>query len=137
MSEQNACANCRWFVKDRLYYEGACMNGDSEYYDETDAERLNALEVASVEKETDSKPEPLTVEQLREMEKAGVGIYVCRTEDSPIFRDKRYTAAVLDTTWVAGVMKPQLQAIYGRSLTLPEDEYGKTWLAYKANPEGE
>ena len=79
--------------------------------------------------------EPLTIEQLREMEQRGEGIYVTHADGSPIFRGKQYTAAVLDRIAAFGAMGYHLQAIYGRGLTLTEDDCGKTWLAYRRPPE--
>ena len=81
--------------------------------------------------------EPLTIEQLREMEQRGEGIYVTHADGSPIFRGKQYTAAVLDRIAAFGAMGYHLQAIYGRGLTLAEDDCGKTWLAYDHKPGGE
>ena len=81
--------------------------------------------------------EPLTIEQLREMEQRGEGIYVTHADGSPIFRGKQYTAAVLDRIAAFGAMGYRLQAIYGRGLTLAEDDCGKTWLAYAHKPGGE
>jgi hypothetical protein len=80
--------------------------------------------------------EPLTLEQLREMEQRGEGIYVTHADGSPIFRGKQYTAAVLDRIAAFGAMGYHLQAIYGRGLTLAEDDCGKTWLAYRHKPIG-
>lgn len=79
--------------------------------------------------------EPLTLEQLREMEQHGEGIYVTHADGSPIFRGKQYTAAVLDRIAAFGAMGYHLQAIYGRGLTLAEDDYEKTWFAYRRPPE--
>ena len=79
--------------------------------------------------------EPLTIEQLLEMERRGEGIYVTHADGSPIFRGKQYTAAVLDRIAAFGAMGYHLQAIYGRGLTLAEDDCGKTWLAYRRPPE--
>jgi hypothetical protein len=80
--------------------------------------------------------EPLTIEQLLEMEQRGEGIYVTHADGSPIFRGKQYTAAVLDRIAASVAMGYHLQAIYGRGLTLAEDDCGKTWLAYRRQPEG-
>ena len=81
--------------------------------------------------------EPLTIEQMREMEQRGEGIYVTHADGSPIFRGKQYTAAVLDRIAAFGAMGYHLQAIYGRGLTLAEDDCGKTWLAYDHKPGGD
>ena len=81
--------------------------------------------------------ETLTLEQLREMEQRGEGIYVTHADGSPIFRGKQYTAAVLDRIAAFGAMGYHLQAIYGRGLTLAEDDCGKTWLAYAHKSGGE
>lgn len=80
--------------------------------------------------------EPLKLEQLLEMEQHGEGIYVTHADGSPIFRGKQYTAAVLDRIAAFVAMGYHLQAIYGRGLTLAEDDCGKTWLAYRRPPEG-
>lgn len=79
---------------------------------------------------------PLTLDELRGMEERGEAIYVCKIDETPIFRGNLFTAAVLDTTQAFGTLNGlHLQAIYGRQLTLAEGDYGKTWLAYRRPPE--
>lgn len=87
---------------------------------------LSALRLQA-ERET---TKPLTPEELREREQCGQGIYVYHIDGAPIFPEKQYTAAVLDRTAAFGDMGYHLQAIYGRGLTLAEDDYGLTWIAY-------
>ena len=91
--------------------------------------------IACLNRRAQPANEPLTIEQLLEMERRGEGIYVTHADGSPIFRGKQYTAAVLDRIAAFGAMGYHLQAIYGRGLTLAEDDCGKTWLAYRRPPE--
>ena len=91
--------------------------------------------IACLNRRVQPANEPLTIEQLLEMERRGEGIYVTHADGSPIFRGKQYTAAVLDRIAAFGAMGYHLQAIYGRGLTLAEDDCGKTWLAYRRPPE--
>jgi len=80
-------------------------------------------------------PQPLTLDELKQLELAGIGIYISNTDGGPIFRGNKYTAAVLDKTVAFGTIgEYRLQAIYGRGLTLAESDYSKTWLAYRHKP---
>lgn len=81
--------------------------------------------------------EPLTLDELREMAQRCEGIYICNIDGTPVLRDQKYCAAVLDFSRVFGSNGPRVHAIYGDNLTLGGDEYGKTWLAYRRPPEGE
>lgn len=78
---------------------------------------------------------PLTLEELRGMVKRCEGVYVAKTDGSPLFRERRYCAAVLDVKPAFGSSVMHIQAIYGDKLTLWEDDYGKTWVAYPYPPE--
>lgn len=80
---------------------------------------------------------PLTLDELREMAQRCEGIYICNIDGTPVLRDQKYCAAVLDFSRVFGSNGPRVHAIYGDNLTLGGDEYGKTWLAYRRPPEGE
>ena len=80
------------------------------------------------------KNEPLTLDELREMAQKCEGVYVAHVDGSPVFRGQRYCAAVLDFSPAFGSTTLHVHAIYGDRLTLWEDEYGKTWLAYRHKP---
>lgn len=77
---------------------------------------------------------PLTLEELRGMVQRCEGIYVSKTDGMPLFREKKYCAAVLDIMPAFGSSHMHIQAIYGDKLTLWEDDYGKTWVAYRRPP---
>ena len=79
----------------------------------------------------------LTIDDLREMVKWCEGVYVAKVDGSPLFREQRYCAAVLDVKPAFGSSVMHIQAIYGNNLTLWEDDYGKTWVAYPYPPEAE
>lgn len=91
-------------------------------------ERDNRLESDAV------KNEPLTMEELRQMAQRCEGVYVAHVDGSPVFRGKRYCAAVLDFSPAFGSNTLHVHAIYGDRLTLWEEDYGKTWLAYRSKP---
>jgi len=78
---------------------------------------------------------PLTLEELRGMGQRCEGIYVAYPDGAPVFREQTYCAAVLDFSPAFGSVKMHVHAIYGDRLTLWEDDYGKTWLAYRRKPE--
>ncbi len=80
---------------------------------------------------------PLTLEELREMVQSCEGIYVANVDGSPVFRDQTHCAAVLDVSPAFGSAVRHIHAIYGDRLTLWEEEYGVTWLAYSRKPESE
>lgn len=86
------------------------------------------------EQEERANPDPLTLDELREIAKQCEGVYVAHVDGSPVFRGKRYCAAVLDFSTVFGSNPLHVHAIYGERLTLWEDDYGKTWLAYRNKP---
>lgn len=90
--------------------------------------------VASIcEKLGAAEEQPLTLEELREMTMRGEGIYVANTDGRPLFRERKYCAAVLDMVPTYGG-PAHIQAIYGEKLSLWEDDYGKTWVAYRRPP---
>lgn len=78
---------------------------------------------------------PLTMEELREMAERCEAVYVAHTDGREVFRGRKYCAAVLDIAPVFGSMGTHIQAIYGDKLTMWEDDYGKTWVAYHRPPE--
>lgn len=81
--------------------------------------------------------EPLTLDELREMAQRCEGIYVTHLDGSPVFRNQTHCAAVLDVSPAFGSAVMHVHAIYGDRLTMWEDEYGKTWLAYRHKPKEE
>ena len=87
-------------------------------------------------KQAEEKAEPLTLKELRERAERCEGVYVAHTDGREVFRGRKYCAAVLDIAPVFGSMGTHIQAIYGDKLTMWEDDYGKTWLAYSRPPEG-
>ena len=91
-------------------------------------ERDNRLESDAV------KNEPLTLDELRKMAQRCEGVYVAHVDGSPVFRGKRYCAAVLDFSPAFGSNTLHVHAIYGDRLTLWEDDYRKTWIAYRSKP---
>jgi len=99
------------------------------------AEALNMALAALQAQAEAEKNEPLTLEELREMGQRCEGIYVAYPDGAPVFREQTYCAAVLDFSPAFGSMKMHVHAIYGDRLTLWEDDYGKTWLAYRRKPE--
>ena len=80
------------------------------------------------------KDEPLTLDELRKMAERCEGVYVARDDGAPLFRERRYCAAVLDIVPEFGSSEMHIQAIYGRNLTLWEGDYKKTWVAYRVPP---
>lgn len=78
---------------------------------------------------------PLTLEELREMAQRCEGVYVAHTDGSAVFRGQKYCAAVLDFSPAFSSTATHIHAIYGDRLTMWEDDYGKTWLAYRRRPE--
>lgn len=91
---------------------------------------------AELEKVTEERenPKPLTLDELRKMAQRCEGVYVAHVDGSPVFREKRYCAAVLDFSPAFGSNTLHVHAIYGDRLTLWEDDYGKTWIAYRSKP---
>lgn len=77
----------------------------------------------------------LTLAELREMADKCEGVYVAHIDGSPVFRGLKYCAAVLDFSPAFGSITMHVHAIYGDRLTMWEDDYGKTWLAYRRRPE--
>ena len=77
---------------------------------------------------------PLALEELRGMVQRCEGIYVAKTDGTPLFREKKYCAAVLDIVPAFGSSEMHIQAIYGRNLTLWDDDYKKTWVAFRCPP---
>ena len=93
------------------------------------------LAVAALrEQEKRENPKPMTLDELRQMAQRCEGVYVAHVDGSPVFRGKRYCAAVLDFSPAFGSNTLHVHAIYGDRLTLWEDDYGKTWLAYRSKP---
>lgn len=86
------------------------------------------------EQEERESPTPLTLDELRQMAQRCEGVYVAHVYGSPVFRGKRYCAAVLDLSPAFGSNTLHVHAIYGDRLTLWEDDYGKNWLAYRSKP---
>lgn len=80
---------------------------------------------------------PLTPDEMWEMAQKCEGIYIARVDGTPVFRGQKYCAAVLDFSPAFGSAALHVHAIYGDRLTLWEDDYGKTWLAYRRKPEEE
>lgn len=99
---------------------------------------LNLAVNALREKAERENPQPLTVEELREMAERCEPIYITRIDDeTPIFRGNKIVGGVLDKAAVMNVADHlPFMAIYGRNLTLAESDYGKTWLAYRTKPTG-
>ena len=86
------------------------------------------------ERDTQEKNETLTLDDLRQMVERCEGVYIAHTDGKEVFRGQKYCAAVLDTAQAFGSMGTHIQAIYGDKLTMREDDYGKTWLAYRQPP---
>ena len=86
------------------------------------------------EEEPLTRNEPLSLEELRKMAERCEGVYVARDDGAPLFRERRYCAAVLDIVPEFGSSEMHIQAIYGRNLTLWEGDYKKTWVAYRVPP---
>ena len=80
-----------------------------------------------------AEEQPLTLEELREMTMRCEGIYIANIDGRPLFRERKYCAAVLDMVPTYGG-PAHIQAIYGEKLSLWEDDYGKTWVAYRRPP---
>ncbi len=112
-------------------YLACCADGLDSDFDEAVELVVAALQV-QIEAE---KIEPLTLEELREMAQRCEGVYVAHSDGTPVFREQTYCAAVLDFSPSFGSTKMHVHAIYGDRLTFWEDEYGKTWLAYRRKPE--
>ena len=83
----------------------------------------------------ESPTAPLTLEELWEMGQRCEGVYVAHMDGSPVFRGQKHCAAVLDFSLTFGSNAMHVHAIYGDRMTLREDDYGKTWLAYRRKPE--
>lgn len=81
------------------------------------------------------KNAPLTLDKLREMAQKCEGIYIAHVDGTPVFRGQKYCAAVLDFSPTFGSTALHIHAIYGDRLTVWEDDYGKTWIAYRFKPE--
>lgn len=86
------------------------------------------------EKADRDNPQPLTLGELKGFALDCRPVYVCNVDKQPMFRENIYCGASLDLIPVWGSFKLHLQAIYGRNLTLDEDNYGISWLAYKHKP---
>lgn len=81
------------------------------------------------------KNEPLMLDDLRQMAERCEGVYIAHTDGKEVFRGQKYCAAVLDTSPAFGSVGTHVHAIYGDRLTMWEDDYGKTWIAYRRPPE--
>lgn len=99
-----------------------------------DSGRLSALREQDAKVVEIDQVKPLTLEELRQMAQRCEGVYVAHVDGSPVFRGKRYCAAVLDFSPAFGSNALHVHAIYGDRLTLWEDDYGKNWLAYRSKP---
>lgn len=127
MNEPTTAEAIVWFERRKA---GAAMPGANAMYDKA----IAALR-AQQEKE---KNDPLTLDELREIGQRCEGIYVANIDGTPVFRGQKYCVAILDFSPAFGSMaEMHIHAIYGDKLTLSEDEYGKTWLAYRRKPEEE
>ena len=93
-----------------------------------------AINILRAQQEAE-KNEPLTLDDLRKMAERCEGVYIAHTDGTDVFRGRKYCAAVLDTALAFGSKGTHIQAIYGDKLTVWEDDYGKTWLAYRRPPE--
>lgn len=128
-NDDEMCGGCPWLEKiiNRLgSYEDTGLEPD-------EIEKAMAIS-ALREQEERENPRPLTLAELREMAQRCEGVYVAHVDGSPVFRGKRYCAAVLDFSPAFGSNTLHVHAIYGDRLTLWEDDYGKTWLAYRSKP---
>jgi len=106
--------------------------GDQAYHQ---ASELIYLLIEDIEKQnTPPANPPLTLDELRDAMEQGTAVYIAKPSGETIMIEQTYAPCVLDTTWVAGIDKPQIVAIYGRNLSFAESEYGITWLAYRHNP---
>lgn len=120
-----------WWENFNPWYETA----NAEYLKLHDAVDI-ALSELRAQKEVE-KNDPLTLEDLWEMSQRCEGVYVAHTNGTPVFREQAYCAAALDFSPSFGSTKMHVHAIYGDRLTFWEDEYGKTWLAYRHKPKEE
>ncbi len=132
-------AMCR---EQKCPYDGSCSQ--REVWERLKAYEDTGLEPEEIEKamaisalreqEERENPKPLTLDELRQMAQRCEGVYVAHVYGSPVFRGKRYCAAVLDFSPAFGSNTLHVHAIYGDRLTLWEDDYGKNWLAYRNKP---
>ncbi len=123
MNEITTADAIAWFEKRKA---GITMSGANAMYDKAIAALRAQMEA--------EKDDPLRLEELREMVQKCEGIYVAHVDGSPVFRDQTHGAAVLDISPAFGSAVRHVYAIYGNRLTFWEDEYGKTWLAYRRRP---
>ena len=108
----------------------ACQSRGNIYNDEEEA-------IAAWNTRTALANPPLTLDELRDAMKQGNATYIARPSGEWLMREQTHIPCALDTTWVAGIDKPQIVAIYGRNLSFAESEYGITWLAYRHKPKRE
>ncbi len=122
---RNPCSSCG------AGWASASSCGVSHSCHET-CEKFKAWEIAVDAEEN----KPLTREELWELAERCVGVYVANINGTEVLRGRKYCAAVLDISQAFGSMERHIQAIYGDKLTMWEDDYGKTWIAYRRLPKG-
>lgn len=99
-----------------------------------DCDKADCIEYCPIPMRQDAeKNKPLTTEELRQMAQQCEGVYVARLDGRPIVWGRKYCAAILDIKPTYGG-PDRIQAIYGDKLTLWEDDYAKTWIAYSRPP---
>lgn len=103
-------------------------------YKPTHDAAVMAISALRAQQQTDDN-QPLTLDELREMAQKCEWVYAAYIDGTPVFRGQKYCAAVLDFSPAFGSSALYVHAIYGDRLTLWEDDYGKTWLAYRHKPE--
>ena len=97
--------------------------------------RAMAREVARGRKDGNNDT-PMTVEELRKAAERHEAVYVTVIGGScPLLNRVQRWAAVLDEKQAYGSQKTHLVAIYGDNMTLWEDDYDRTWTAYRRPPE--
>ena len=129
------CADDVLTCDDLCGYPGPCIVIQAANLLEAQQKRIAELEAAlRTQQEERERPKPLTLDELRQMAQRCEGVYVAHVDGLPVFRGKRYCAAVLDFSPAFGSNTLHVHAIYGDRLTLWEDDYGKTWLAYRSKP---
>ena len=65
--------------------------------------------------------------------KRGMAVLVASLDGKPMLYGMDRVAAVIDTVPIYGESHMGIVAIYGRSLTLGDSDYGITWVAYDYN----
>lgn len=109
----------------------ACGDPDPSFCETCKRIRVEAIK----EKLERESSKPLTLEELKERMRLGEGIYVSNTDGRLMINQRKYMAAILDNVAAFGSYgEMHIQAIYGRGLTLAQDDYEITWLAYDHEP---